>query len=64
MMLPLLQSGDWVDRRWWLTWTGLALLVVFVLRERAVARQGRQPLVDLNLFRERHYWVGTLAAAS
>ncbi|MCX5557205.1 MFS transporter [Streptomyces sp. NBC_00038] len=64
VMLPLLQSGDWVDRRWWLTWTGLALLVVFVLRERAVARQGRQPLVDLNLFRERHYWVGTLVAAS
>ncbi|MEV7344330.1 MFS transporter [Streptomyces sp. NPDC093544] len=64
VMLPLLQSGDWVDRRWWLTWSGLALLVVFVLYERAVARQGRQPLVDLNLFRERHYWVGTLVAAS
>ncbi|MFC9846228.1 MFS transporter [Streptomyces sp. NPDC060223] len=64
VMLPLLQSGGWGDRRWWLTWTGLALLVVFVLYERTVARQGRQPLVDLNLFRERHYWVGTLVAAS
>lgn len=64
VMLPLLQSGDWADRRWWLTWTGLALLAVFVLHERAVARQGRQPLVDLNLFRERRYWVGTLVAAS
>lgn len=64
VMLPLLQSGDWADRRWWLTGTGLALLAGFVLWERAVAREGRQPLVDLNLFRERHYWVGTLVAAS
>ncbi|MFD4558447.1 MFS transporter [Streptomyces sp. NPDC058469] len=64
VMLPLLQSGDWADRRWWLAWCGLVLLAVFVLWERSVARSERQPLVDLNLFRERTYWVGALVAAA
>ncbi|MFE4669004.1 MFS transporter [Streptomyces sp. NPDC056716] len=64
VMLPLLQSGGWGDRRWWLAWTGLALLVVFVYWERAVARRGQQPLVDVNLFRERTYWVGTVVAGA
>jgi EmrB/QacA subfamily drug resistance transporter len=64
VMLPLLQSGNWADRRWWLAWTGLVLLAVFVLWERGVARRERQPLVDLNLFRERTYWVGALVAAA
>ncbi|MEU7304899.1 MFS transporter [Streptomyces sp. NPDC007206] len=37
---------------------------MFVLWERGVARRARQPLVDVNLFRERTYWVGTLVAAA
>ncbi|WP_210589161.1 MFS transporter [Streptomyces sp. GESEQ-35] len=64
VMLPLLETGGWSGRRWWLAWTGLALLAVFVLWERSVARKARRPLVDLNLFRERAYWVGTLVAAA
>ncbi|MFK0159630.1 MFS transporter [Streptomyces sp. NPDC090499] len=64
VMLPLLQSGTWANRRWWLAAVGLALLLVFIRWERSVDRRARQPLVDLNLFRERVYWVGTLVAAA
>ncbi|MEV7289449.1 MFS transporter [Streptomyces sp. NPDC093252] len=64
VMLPLLQSGTWGERRWWLAWTGLALLLCFVLWERAVAARGRRPLVDVRLFRQRTYWVGTLVAGA
>lgn len=64
VMLPLLQSGPWGARRWWTAWCGLALLIVFVLWERSLARGERQPLVDLTLFRERTYWVGTLVAGA
>ncbi|MER5791433.1 MFS transporter [Streptomyces sp. NPDC001980] len=64
VMLPLLQSGAWADRRWWLAGAGLALLALFVLWERSVAGRARQPLVDIDLFRERTYWVGSLVAAA
>jgi EmrB/QacA subfamily drug resistance transporter len=64
VMLPLLQSGDWAGRPWWLLCAGIALLVVFVLWERRLPARGRQPLVDLTLFRARNYWVGTLVAGA
>jgi predicted MFS family arabinose efflux permease len=64
VMLPLLQSGDWAARPWWLLCAGIALLVVFVLWERRLPARGRQPLVDLTLFRTRDYWVATLVAAA
>ncbi|MFE2431805.1 MFS transporter [Streptomyces sp. NPDC059373] len=64
VMLPLLQSGGWGDGQWLLLSAGIALLVVFVLRERGLPSRGRQPLVDLSLFRVRNYWVGSLVAAS
>jgi predicted MFS family arabinose efflux permease len=64
VMLPLLQSGGWADRWWWLLLAGIALLVVFVLRERGLPGRGRQPLVDLSLFRVRNYWVGSVVAAA
>jgi MFS family permease len=43
---------------------GLALMVVFVRWERNLARRGRQPLVDLTLFKVRHYSVGTVVAGA
>jgi EmrB/QacA subfamily drug resistance transporter len=64
VMLPLLQSGGWANRPWWLLLVGAALLVVFVLRERGLPGRGRQPLVDLSLFRVRDYWVALLVAAA
>jgi EmrB/QacA subfamily drug resistance transporter len=64
IMLPLIQSGQGHIPRPWLMGVGALLLVVFVRRERAVARGGRQPLVDLTLFRVRNYWVGALVAAA
>ncbi|MEW1776897.1 MFS transporter [Streptomyces sp. NPDC086777] len=64
LMLPLLQTGPWGTRRWWLTWIGFALLAVFVLWERTVIRGGRRPLVDVGLFKERAYWVGVLVAGA
>ncbi|MFD4410068.1 MFS transporter [Streptomyces sp. NPDC058476] len=64
VMLPLLQTGQNVNRHWWLMGAGAVLLVVFVVRERGLARRGRQPLVDLNLFRVRAYWIGVLVAAA
>jgi hypothetical protein len=41
---------------------GLALLVVFVLWQRAVAGHGGQPLVDLELFRSRRFTSGAVLA--
>jgi EmrB/QacA subfamily drug resistance transporter len=64
VMLPLLQSGGWANRRWWLLVLGAALVAVFVLQERGLAGRGRQPLVDLSLFRVRDYWVALLVAAA
>ncbi|MFB7499963.1 MFS transporter [Streptomyces sp. NPDC056161] len=64
VMLPLLQGGAWAERRWWLAACGIALLAVFVRWERSVTLRERQPLVDLSLFRERTYWVGTLVAGA
>ncbi|MEU0948643.1 MFS transporter [Streptomyces canus] len=64
VMLPLLQTGSWANRSWWLAWAGLTLLVLFVLWERAVARRSRQPLVDICLFRERTYWVGIIVVGA
>jgi EmrB/QacA subfamily drug resistance transporter len=64
VMLPLLQSGGWANRSWWLLLAGIALLVLFVLRERSLPGRGRQPLVDLSLFRVRDYWVALLVAAA
>jgi EmrB/QacA subfamily drug resistance transporter len=64
VMLPMIQSGNGTNRRPWLIGVGAALLLVFVLRERGLARRGRQPLVDLTLFRVRNYWVGSLVAAA
>ena len=64
VMLPLIQSGQGHIPRPWLMGVGALLLVLFVLRERSVARGGRQPLVDLTLFRVRNYWVGALVAAA
>lgn len=64
VMLPMIQSGNGTHRRPWLVGVGAALLLVFVLRERALARRGRQPLVDLTMLRVRSYWVGSLVAAA
>jgi EmrB/QacA subfamily drug resistance transporter len=64
VMLPLLQTGPWADRRWWLTLVGCLLLAAFVRWERSVVRRAGRPLVDMNLFRERTYWVAVIVAGA
>ena len=64
VMLPLAEAGRNGIPRAWLIIVGAALFAAFVAWEFAIRRRGRQPLVDMSLFRFRAYWVGTLVAAA
>jgi len=64
VMLPLVQSENGKIPRPWLIGVGALLLAGFVLWEFTIKRRGRQPVVDMSLFRVRGYWVGTLVAAA
>lgn len=57
IMLPLLE-GAGGSRPWWLMAPGAVLLVCFVIWERRLAGIGRQPVMDLSLFRKRSYALG------
>ena len=50
LMLPLVlaESGG-LSRLWWLFPVGLALLAVFAVAERRVARRGKEPVLDIDL---------------
>ncbi len=60
LLLPLVQEQQWKGSAKWLLLPVAALLLgVFLLWERAYTRRGKEPLVDLDLFRERSYSFGT-----
>lgn len=61
LMVPLLQDAG-ADRPWWVAAVGIVVLAVFVAWERGTARRGRQPAVDLGLFRLRSYVSGLTVA--
>lgn len=60
LLLPLVEEQTWKgSAKWLLLPVAAVLLVAFVLWERAYGARGKQPMIDLALFRERSYALGT-----
>jgi MFS family permease len=61
VMLPLVEERQWHGAaKWLLVPAGVLLLAAFVWWERVYLRRGKEPVVDLRLFRDRSYSLGTL----
>ncbi|MBO8184618.1 MFS transporter [Streptomyces spirodelae] len=61
VLLPLVQERQWHGQaKWLLVLLGTLLIVAFVWWERIYQRRGKEPLVDLRLFQDRSYSLGTL----
>ncbi|MEU6934712.1 MFS transporter [Streptomyces sp. NPDC046374] len=61
LLLPFVQSQQWPgNAKYLLVLVAAVLLAAFVSWERRCARSGTEPLVDLELFRLRSYWLGSL----
>lgn len=61
LLLPFVQSLQWPgNAKYLLVPLAAGLLAAFVGWERRCARSGIEPLVDLELFRLRSYWLGSL----
>ena len=59
VLLPLIHERDWHgSAKWLLVAAALVVLGAFVGWERRYVRTGRQPVVDLTLFRVRSYALG------
>jgi EmrB/QacA subfamily drug resistance transporter len=60
LLLPLVQERTWQgSTKWLLIPLGLALLAAFVAWERRYARTGKEPMVQLDLFRTPSYAFGS-----
>ncbi len=60
LLLPLVQERSWQgSTKWLLIPVGLVLLALFVGWERRYARAGKEPMVQLDLFRVPSYAFGT-----
>ncbi len=60
LLLPFVQERSWQSPYKWLLVPGaLAVGVIFVLWDRRYARRGREPVVDLDLFKIASYSFGT-----
>ncbi|WP_037675101.1 MFS transporter [Streptomyces globisporus] len=61
LLLPFVQSQQWPGNgKYLLVLVAAVLLAAFVGWERHCARSGTEPLIDLELFRVRSYWLGSL----
>jgi EmrB/QacA subfamily drug resistance transporter len=59
LLLPLVQEQQWPGQgKWLLVPVALVLLAVFLAWEVRYTRRGKEPLVDLALFRQRSYSFG------
>lgn len=60
LLLPLVEERSWSGSiTWLLLAAGAALLTAFALWERSFGRRGKEPMIDLALFRVRSYSLGT-----
>jgi EmrB/QacA subfamily drug resistance transporter len=60
ILLPLVQERTWSGHtKWLLVPAGCLVLAGFVRWERRFAARGREPMIDLGLFRVRSYSLGT-----
>ncbi|MCK9902316.1 MFS transporter [Frankia sp. Cpl3] len=63
VVLPLIEGREqgWPLWSWLLLAAAVPLFALFAVYERAAARRGASPLIDLSLFRERAFTAGLLA---
>jgi EmrB/QacA subfamily drug resistance transporter len=59
VLLPFVEDREWGSEKWWLLLVAAALTTAFVFWERHYQGRGREPVVDLALFRRRSYAYGT-----
>ncbi|MBM9476498.1 MFS transporter [Nakamurella flavida] len=65
LLLPFVQERQWTgSTKWLLLPLAAALLVVFILWERRYLAHGKEPLVDLKLFRLRSFSFGSSMIAA
>jgi EmrB/QacA subfamily drug resistance transporter len=58
LLLPFVEARQWGSWKWVLLPVAAVLVVAFVTWERRYHRSGREPVVDLGLFRRRSYSTG------
>ncbi|WP_306420738.1 hypothetical protein [Arthrobacter sp. JCM 19049] len=62
-MLPFVQGRE-TPWTWWLLPAAFALLGGWILWEKNYKRRGREPMVDLQLFKIRSFTLGNIIAGS
>jgi EmrB/QacA subfamily drug resistance transporter len=61
LLLPLVEERQWTSPlKWLLIPAGLLVIAGFVAWERFYARRGKDPMVEIDLFRVRSYTYGTV----
>lgn len=58
LLLPFVEEREWSNTAWLLVPVALLVIVAFLVWEVRYTRHGREPLVDLDLFRLRSYSFG------
>ncbi|HEY8302519.1 MAG TPA: MFS transporter [Jatrophihabitans sp.] len=59
LLMPFVQNQEWGAWRWWLVPVAAFALGAFIGWERLYGARGREPLVDLALYRRRSYSAGS-----
>jgi hypothetical protein len=59
LLLPFVQEREWGAWKWWLVPVAAAILTAFVLWDKRYAARGKEPLVELGLYRLKSYAFGS-----
>jgi MFS family permease len=59
LLLPIVQEREWGSWKWWLLVVAAIVLTAFVLWEIRYQKRGKEPLVDLTLYKRPSYSFGS-----